>query len=368
MRRLPWFAAALALLAAALTACSGHSAQTLHGVEWAHVDSVTTPVVQGDDGDLRDHTTKGAVLDGPHYTLALSDVAVGTTLGSSAAEGWGIEPVRAPDGQQLVVAMVNPRDTYAAFGRADVTVSVVIGGHATTIPGLPFRDTDTYRSTTVAILATAPRTTPVRLRATDTGRSETLDLRTGKVVADTFHLRQSRTVHWSGSTPVEYEEYALGYGVPNPGKLSVGTATITGGSQVASLTSFAPGVGWAPRGSAILLVPSAGLSVTSHAKLGFDYTSLHEKFSDRSVYTVRTNDGTTVHAQPYRRDERLWNSALYGDDTAVVFVVPAGTLAGTVTMNLAKAQLVEDDGNSSRKISWTDAPAPFSVKLVLTSS
>jgi hypothetical protein len=367
MRKLPWFAA-LALLAAPLAACSGHPAQTLHGVEWAKVDTATTSVVQGDDGDLRDHTTQGAVLDGPHYTLALSDVAVGTTLGSSVAQGWGIAPVRAPEGQQLVVAMVDTQHTYAPFGKAAVDVSVVIGGHATTIPGLPFRDTGTYRSSTVAILATAPRHTPIRLRATDTGRAESLDLRTGRVVTDTFHLRQSKEVRWSGSTAVEYEEYTLGYGVPNPGKLSAGTATITGGSQVASLTSYAPSIGWAPKGSAILLVPSAGLSVASNAELGFAYMSLHEKFSDRSVYSVRTNDGTTVHAQPYRRDERLWDSAVYGDDAAVVFVVPADTLAGTVTMNLAKAQLVEYSGKSARNISWTDAPAPFSVKLTLASS
>lgn len=368
MRKLPWLAAALILLAAPLAGCAGHPAQTLHGVEWTHVDTVTTPVVQGDDGDLRDHTTSGAVLDGPHYTLGLSDVAVGTTLGTSAAQGWGIQPVRAPEGQQLVVAMVDTQDTYAAFGKADVDVSVVVGGHATTIPGLPYRDTGGYRATTTAILASVPRHTPVRLRATDTGRSESLDLRTGKIVTDTFHLRQSSEVHWSGSTAVEYEEYSPGYGVPNPGKLSVGSATITGGSEVATLASYAPGIGWAPQGSAILLVPAASLSVTSDAELGFAYSSLHEKFSDRTVFTVRTNGGTTVHARPRQRDLRLWNGSVEGDDNAVVFVVPAGTLAGTVTMNLAKARLTEYSGDSARTISWTTPPAPFRVKVVLTSS
>ena len=361
MRRLPRFAAALALLAVPLTSCTP-TPPTFTGVRTASIDGSTVWTPTGDDWDLR--TLRTAVLDGPHYTLGLSYISTGTTLDDDDARKLGIASMRAPKGSELVVAEVDPTAFYAAYGGGHVDVSVTVGGSATPIQGLPIppQSNPSYAAHTTVILVSAPRGAPLRLRATDAGRTDELDLRSGEVLVNNFDLRQSKTIQWSGSSALRYDSD----GMPYPGYLTAGLSSpdVESVTAVASLTSYTADLKWAPKGSAILVVPAPGVTASNPL-----YASLHEEFDDRDVFAFRTEDGRTVPAQPNSRDLLLAPVSQNGDDNAVSFIVPAGTTSGTVSMNLARARLKKElDGRGDKRatVSWVRAPAPFTLKVTLT--
>jgi len=337
------------------------SATRLIGVRITELDSVRAQAVWlGVDDDLVQTRPPGE-LDGPHYTLALLSSAIGTKLSATDAHALNTTPVRAPRGQQLVVALIDPESTYAAFGPADVSVTVTVAGQATPITPLPLphEPGSTVPRDTVAILLSAPPSAPLHLRATDAGRAEELDLRTGNVLVNSFDLRQSDDLNWSGSTVVAADQ--LGLGIPSPTKLTVQNADTRSGRQVATLTNYAPGVGWAPRGSAILLVPAPRLFADG------DYIGAYEEFDDRTVFTFRSAGGKTTRAQSYPRDVAVVDLEGDADDAPVGFVVPAGNITGTVTMDLAKAQLRRAPSLGRKLISWTKPPAPFALHVSVTS-
>jgi hypothetical protein len=116
----------------------------------------------------------------------------------------------------------------------------------------------------------------------------------------------------------------------------------------------------------ILLVPAPGVTSDS---LGY-YARVHEQFDDQDVFTFHTPAGQTVRAKSYVRDLALGNP-VNGDDTPVSFVVAADTTSGTVTMDLAQAQLTEEVGPSSiqqpsdqrKNISWTKNPTQLTLTV-----
>ncbi len=364
--------AVLALLAVPIVSCS--SAQpppTFSGVRTSSIGIGTwMSAGTGIDDDMDMHRLGGAELNGPHYTLGLAWTSSGTTLSSADARELNTSPVRAPKGSGLVVAEVDASDTYAAYDGGHVEVSVTVAGNATPVRGLPLapQPNSPYASHSAAIVVSAPHGAPVRLRATDAGRTEELDLRTGKVLVDSYDMRQSRTLTWSGSTAVQYDYD----GVPYRGRLTAGMPSPDVGSAtaVASLTSYTPDLKWAPKGSMILLVPAPGLSGDNMM-----YGRLHEEFDDRTVFTFRTADGRTVRAQHNPRDLRLLPASVDGDETPVSFLVPAGTTAGTVTMKLAGARLTEESGESTIQqpsdkrttVSWARGPGPLTLKVTMKS-
>ena len=260
-----------------------------------------------------------------------------------------------------MAALVDPKGTYSAFGHGHVEVSVTVDGRATPLATLPLAPESNGNSprSTVLILISAPAGAPVWLRATAAGRAEVLDLRTGKLLANSFDMRQSDETQWSGSTVVVADP--LGMGSPGPSKLGVVDADIGSGPGVATLTNYAPAIGWAPKGSAILLVPAPCLE----ARRG-DYAASYEQFDDRNVLTFRSDGGRTVRAQPYPRELELVLGLGDADDTPVSFVVPADTTRGTVTMDLAKAQFRQAPSLNGRLISWIRPPTPFTLGVELT--
>jgi hypothetical protein len=358
----------LAVFVASLSACSTRKPPTFSGVRTERIESIaalTAPT--GIDDDLHRSDPSGAVLNGPHYTLRIEWISTGTTLSATDARELRTTPVRAPEGSELVVAAVDPNATYAAFQGGHVEVSVTVAGQATPVTGLPIamQPRGQLPAATTLILISAPRGAALRLRATDAGRSEELDLRTGKVLVNSYDLRQSGALQWSGSTTVQDHN---GEGASAPASMSVGNATAaTGASEVATLTSYTPDLDWAPKDSAILLVPAPALTIDPLAYYGRE----HEQFSDQNVFTFRTSDGKTIPATPHPRDLQLIPAAGDDNDAPVTFIVPAGITSGTIAMDLVKAQLTYELGESSiqqpsqnrKNISWTRAPAPFTLAL-----
>ncbi|MBO0868511.1 MAG: hypothetical protein J2P15_08090 [Micromonosporaceae bacterium] len=364
-RRTP-ITVALALLANLAAACSTPP-PTFSGVQVLPVDGVRV-AVGGELVDLHQSELTGAVLNGPHYTLHVAWIATGTSLSARDAGTLGTTPMRAAEGDEIVVAGVDPQDLYAPFTGGHVEVTLSVAGKVTPVPQLPLAmpspPAGGMAAQTEVILISANRGAPLRLRATDAGRSEELDLRTGKVLINSYDRRRSGGLTWSGEATVRANLIGAGR-LPTTAAMSVDNAgPAVQGKPVATLTSYAPDQGWAPEGSAILLVPAPKLTVSGLA-LAL-YGGVHEQFSDQSVFTFRGSDGRTVRAQPYRRELSMLGAATEGDQTPVAFIVPAGITSGTVTMGLAKAELIDVDHNR-RKISWAKAPAPFNLTVAFAS-
>ena len=330
---------------------------TLTGVRSVSINSVSAQAqTVGIDDDLTVTRLPGE-LDGPHYTLGVLWTAIGTSLSATDASDLNTTPVRAPRDQQLVVVEIDPHSTYAAFGHADVSVTVTVAGQTTSIAQLPLEQqaNGLDPQDTVALLFSAPPSAPLRLRATDAGRAEELDLRSGARLVNSFDRRQSEKLQWSGKTPVAADP--LGLGVPVPTELSVENADVMSGPDVATVSSYAPSAGWAPRGSAFLLIPAPAVEAYG------DYIGSIARFADRDVFTLRSAGGATIRARPYSRDLALGGLPGDADATPVGFVVPAGTTGGTVTMDLARAQLRRAPSLGRTVISWTRAPAPFTLHV-----
>jgi hypothetical protein len=356
-----WLAISLVLLATPLTACSTPP-PTFTGVRIQSVprsSEMLSPAAI--DDDLHSTSPHGASLNGPHYTVDVDWIATGTSVDGRDADHLGVAPMRAPKGDRLVIVGIDPTDTYSAFGDGRVDVTLTVDGRVTRVPELPLAPDAGPEGDTVLLMISALTEAALRLRATDAGRYEELDLGTGKVITNSYDMRQSGTVTWSGSTSVRYDDWDFG---PAPAELAAGPDAI-GASEVASLTSYTPDLTWAPKGSAYLTVPAPGLIAETSGPWTVRYDQMHERFDDRSVFTFRTRDGRTIRASSGRRD--MWLAPIKDDPASpITFVVPADTTGGTVTMNLAPAQLTVGTSSPDRRnISWTKVPKPFTLSVSL---
>ena len=355
-----------------LTGCVGERATELTGVRSASVDPFSFYTLATSD-DLSVTSFTDAQLRGPHYTLGIALVALGQQLDDSVADQLRIDPVQAASGEQLLVAAVDPSVTYAAFDpspEAAVTAEAVVDGTATALDRLPLRATQYGQpaAKTELILISARPEAQVQLRVTDAGRASTLDLRTGKrlVAAETSsYLQRQSEAQWDGETPVVVNRF----GQQVPTSLTVITPLrAVGGPRGASVTTYRPDLGWATAGLGFLSVPAPAL-------VGHDIvsTGLHEEFDDAAVFTFRAPNGEVVPARPRMRDIDLQRSAIGigGPQPVVVFDVSDDVIAGTVFLDLSRAQLTEETGPGSlqepsavrRAISWALPPRVFELQL-----
>jgi hypothetical protein len=343
-------------LAATLTACSsssGSSAEVLRGVDITSVRSAAGVVMAPYDMRVKTMRDTGAMV-GPHYSLGLSWTATGKELGARPAQRLGVAPVRAAAGQELVVALVSPTATSAAFKpKNPVTTSVLADGTDKLVQSLPLADSGPGpASRTVLIMVGTAPGSPVRLRVTDSGRYQDLDLRTGAVSGAGYTQRDS-TMKWRGDSPVVLP-FA---GVPGlgTGRLSVDDrATTRGPADHASLSNY-QGAKWAPRGRSFLTMPLPDISCS--AMLGMTYSA---KFDDSTAFSFTPQGGgKTVRAEGEKREVGFIPLITSTPPTAV-FEVPDTTTGGTVTFDLRDARLVSADKKAG---SWVRPPGVFKTKL-----
>jgi hypothetical protein len=153
---------------------------------------------------------------------------------------------------------------------------------------------------------------------------------------------------WQGRWPVAryYDN-----GLPTGGSLEVFGQY----QQAATLASYVPGTGWAPPGTAYLLVPPPAVTCTGAACLEVTAT-----LDDPKVFAFKAADGTPGTTMPGHHSIGLSVSTVSFTgtaDDAVVFRVPATVTTGTVTLNWSAAPITEDDGSGhSTPTSWLTAP------------
>ncbi|MGH3373551.1 MAG: hypothetical protein ACRDP6_02305 [Actinoallomurus sp.] len=344
--------ATLLAAVALLTACSpgSHPAPELTGTRLVTAQSTTSWIEKPDDMRVRDFHDRGLV--GPHYTLGFSWVAAGRELGAAYAGRLGIQPVRAPRGKELIVAAVSPKATAEAFMRSKpVSVVGFVDGTATPIVGLPLADAGvgTAPTTELILISAAPRAA-VRLRVTDTGRSQEIDLRTGATSGEGYTQRDSSPATWNGESRVVVPSPVPGLGA---GALSVSDPISTRpDTDRASLTDYQGG--WAPPGRAFLTVPVPNLSWNLLAT-GY----IRAKSDDATTFSFTPVHGKAIPAEAGKRSMGLLLPGL-ADVPTVVFRVPDTITGGTVALDLRKARLVDGDGGTA---SWIRPPHAFRLKL-----
>ena len=337
----------------------------LTGVRSVSIESYRTFSVPFLD-DLKSANLRDAVVRGPHYTLGIAWTATGGEVRKSA-EALRLAPVRAAEGKQLLLAAVNPKLTYAAFEPSptdNVIVEVVVDGTATKLDGLPLPPPTTFGGaavqTRLLVLSARPKA-PVQLRVTDAGRTNSIDLRTGKPAVDAKggYLQRQADVNWEGESPVVLVNR---FGYRNPGPLEV-SDTFTVQAVPASLTTYRPGRGWAAPGRAYLSVPAPNVSFGAGISVFFG--TLHAAFDDANAFALQLPYGKPIPAVSLRRDITLGLSGQGARQAALVFVVPADMSSGGVSFDLARTRLSEAVGTGRRSVPWAQAPKPFTLPLTL---
>ena len=284
-------------------------------------------------------------------------VAVGTRLDGTWAERMGIGPVRAADGEVLIVAAVDPRATYAAFERAPddgVRVEVVVDGVATVLDPLPLTPTRIGAAQTELILVSAPAQASVQLRVRDASRTAALDLRIGQPTGDgNGYLQRQSKANWSGELPAILGSSRGGL----PLTFTVGnTFPDVMASAPATLATYNPTDGWAQPGRAFLSMPAPFLWTGSVEAIG-----IRLQYDDAATLTFRTPDGQEIRARSAARTIDLDYSSPNLPSMPVIFDVPADLTAGTVGFEWGAARLI--DKSRFGRTSWSQRPAPFILPL-----
>jgi hypothetical protein len=365
-RRVTVHVAVLATVAAVVAGCSSKTAPPpeLAGTQVVSVQgSSLLSVPHGGGMKLQEFRNR---LVGPHYTLGIAWVATGQWVDAKSASDLGIQPVRAPKGRDLVVVAVAPEVSTAAFKPSTPPpAEVLVDGAATPLPGVPLPDSGgrPYGTGKLILLGAAPNA-PIELRVTDDGKAQTLDLRTGATSGDGYWQRQS-AVDWKGESPVVEPETS---GTPGLAALGAGTLSVTNPGATsqphrgdyAILNNYQNG--WAPQGQAFLTVPVPNLSGPSAFSMIAGEPN-HVRFDDATAFSFTPANGRTVPADSAIENLPLSNIANLTDVSTVVFHVPDNTTAGTLTFDLRKSQLVDDNGKA---FSWTKPPQPFTLNLAFT--
>lgn len=317
--------------------------------------------------DVKSKYLKGSVVRGPHYSLGIAWTATGDELRETAKQ-YDIAPGRAAQGKQLLIAAVDPKLNYAPFeptATANVIVEVVVDGTATKLEGLPLPAEDQGREafkTRLLVLSARPKA-QVQLRVTDAGRTNSIDLRTGKPTVDAKggYVQKQGDVNWKDEQPVVLVSQFRG--IPVSGPLEV-SRTFDLNAPPASLTTWLPDRGWAAPGRAFLSVPAPNLSFANGVSLLFG--RLHATFDDAGVFFLQLPAGKPIPATSFRRDVTLSIAGVGSPQPGVVFLVRADTASGTVSFELFRTRLTEVlESGRRRTVPWAQAPKAFTEPLIL---
>jgi hypothetical protein len=357
--------AVLVTTAAVVAGCSS----TAPPPELAGTQVVSVPgsdLLSVPHGGMKVQVFNNRRLVGPHYTLGIAWVATGQWIDAKSASDLGIHQVRAPKGRDLVVVAVAPEASTAAFKpSAPPPAEVLVDGKGTPLPGVPLPDSggQLYGTGKLILLSAEPHAL-LQLRVTDDGKAQMLDLRTGATSGDGYWQRQS-AVGWKGESPVVVPDTS---GTPGLAAWGAGTLSVSNPGALsrphrgdyAILNNYRGG--WAAQGQAFLTVPVPNLSGTSDL-LMMSGEPHQVRFDDAAAFSFTPANGRTVPADSAIETLPLSNIADFTDVSTVVFHVPDNTTTGTLTFDLRKSQLIDNNGKT---FSWTKPPQPFTLNLAFT--
>lgn len=265
-----------------------------------------------------------AILIGPHSALQLDAVATADSIDGAVACALGLSgALSAPAGHELVLAHFSGNPSYL-YGLPECGYSnppaacanyqspvILVGASSSSLP-----DGDTA-------IVSAPTDTAVALQMNDGGRPQDINLRTGERTREASPLYYPVLGEDLSNATVEREwntaetpglHYMAGdnFGVQLSGD--------SDGDTLAVLAPYDDAKGWAPSGSAWLLI---SLGITTDTNFGFTADVPR-------AFTLTLPDGATVAAS---------GTASYNDANAdngptiasLVFPVPATTKTGTLT-------------------------------------
>lgn len=307
-------------------------------------------------------------LNGPHFSVKLSWMATGTAIEEN---GFylvrDLEPRRAGDGQELVVFAVSPEyagGQWTLGSQPPPIAELVIDGQEQALHLVPLPDdqdvpVEIPDDDGALVVASVPEGAQVQLRVTDLGRTQTLDVRSGKRGVDAitgYYQPYSQELSFS-------ERARAGFsvrGVPYPMKINLrdrGLTDVNVHQPQAFLAPWAPKRGWAPKGRAWLLMP--------HPILSTEYTPSAPEpvflVSEPSVFQVRLPGGKAIPELGGRYRHKTWLAETGGRRADLVFSVPADFRAGTFEVVLANLGLLARYRNATLPGLWS--PAPKTVKL-----
>lgn len=306
--------------------------------------------------------TGEGVLVGPHFVLKQQSTGVVQEIGAGLARRLGLgRPVRAASGYELVIA------DFASS--VDYHQQVVEGGHE---PGSLRGTSDDKKftqmvlvgekgerkpSSTVAagslLVVSAKVDEPVRLKVVDSGRSQLLDLRTGKRAKDSLSGYYPNE-DWTPPTPPD----SFGTGWSSKGEVSTGDV----GDVEAELTEldvelspFAPNGTWSRSGRAWLYVTTQVSTPCFEPYLCQVHASP----------TVRPDKGEPVKGKPFWSTPDENPSADAGRSTQA-FEVSSSVKAATVQVMLdGRVSVHKLAGEKKSKVSgakWAKKPPPLVVR------
>lgn len=330
MRGLTFGAARLAaaLLAAALlvtvSGCGHHDTGTESKPIPLPADYVATlPSIDLTDAEGLAPKWNVTWLNGPHIRANFG----GSTASGLKTDGsWNPARPVAP-GHELL--LIQGAITFDHAPAASIpTLSVLVDGRevGTKIDALHTDHADPRFAVSV------PIGKPVALKLTDSGRTETLDLRTGK-----------KTDAFPGYDPVvrltTHDRDVLmnadcGPGDPGTGKPCTLSITMLADSFGARLTPWVPGWGWAPDRKLWAVFP--GMKVTAEVQNRKD--AQQPQSVERCV--TLTTDGYTIKAHAVTE-----NDPLFGNGPGLAFEVPTDFHGGDLVVRADAIAPLDTHGN-----------------------
>jgi len=302
------------LLALALPACTSTSSDVLAPDHVAVADTTADPDQETPPGTRV--SWQDAALIGPHSAVELDTVAHVTTLSTEAAHHWGLPGgVRATQGFELLLA--HTRRPHRPTGlnvdgelEKGADAQVRVGSYAHKLPGrLKGRQT---------IVVSVRLGTDAFLAMTDSGRTQTLNLRTGKRGSDAvgaYYTAGHRDLSANATIRVTQA------GVTLPGKPD--NAVDVGVLAKIALQPYTEPEGWTAAGTARLV---CAVTVVLHIAGA-------ARFDLAKSFTLKLPDGRTVPGSPGTlTTTTLANttSEPLPNPVPVTFGVPDTVTAGTV--------------------------------------
>jgi hypothetical protein len=302
--------------------------------------------VSGDDADLR----------GPHFMIDIDWIAVGSMIKEKPTPSVPeLTARRAADGQELLLVSVTSVEIMGQFpaGDAKPVAELVVDGERTPLPSLPLpqpADGVPVSAEGVMITASVPRGASAELAVTDEGRSQSVDLRTGKrfVAIDRYYGRAATLVVFNTDIPLTFPGGSVTLHAQDHAMAEIDP-------KVAMLAPWTPGQGWAADGRVWLMVPRPVLSTP----LLNDMYGLQLAVDDAAVFAVdgRPEVGGT------HQFETLAGEFLPVDDSQLVFDVPAEFAHGVFTMNIAAMDVTVMFFSGYRNVTLSPPPTPLTVSL-----
>ncbi|QWF82449.1 hypothetical protein [Amycolatopsis sp. CA-230715] len=353
---------------------AGLPAQRPNSVEEFERTAGSPPVWLGSELTVQSYEDGQGRLDGPFFAFGVEAFAVGKAIkGPVAASGIGER--RAEPGQELVVVAADSRVRAGQWVPDEddpkPKAELVVGGAPTAlhrIPLTPPKSGVDVKLDSAVVVASVPAGAPVSIRVTDAGRTQTMDLRTGRRGPDAiagYYRRNSAELTWTGhlsggiSTPLgggrTPVEFAAGFKTMDPAHLT--------DKPTATLAPYTPRRGWAPPGGAWLVVPRPVVSRP------FDpFSPLFDlALSDPAVFSLRLPDGTAIPAEP---GSTTMSTEVLGpwplkSGGLMTFAVPAEFQRGTVRASIGAAEVTATRLKKKAAGSWSPAPAPFDIPVDL---